>query len=282
MPRNDYADAYSDPGQSAAGDSDAPNLTWEWWNEMADGGAQGDAFIADPDNRTVRIWAGIRRNAWANKVQQVRDRLADFAWAARVAACCVCPEWLIAIWWDERARMAVGEQEMDNMADGLGIDTSTGPFQMTGATAASVIAYAGGYAPTYAAMTGDELQDAMQENFQLAAALAADRMCQIMAGYKAAGWDPCKPGSLSAIELIGTLYSQGLGRPNAAPTANGRGTQIAAWAHEAVSLFGLTKCDCDCNQSRVHRAETRAPAEQPIRSVVKIEPPTNPVAEPGP
>ena len=30
MPRNDYADAYSDPGLSPAGNTDAPNLGWEW------------------------------------------------------------------------------------------------------------------------------------------------------------------------------------------------------------------------------------------------------------
>ncbi len=154
--------------------------------------------------------------------------------------------------------MAVGEQEMDNIADGMFIDASTGPFQMTGATAKAVMTFATGYLPPYATMSADELRDAVQENFRLAAALAADRMCQIMAGYKAAGWNPCTPGSLSVVELVGTLYSQGLGRPNATPQANGRGEQIGAWAREAVTYFGLPNCDCDCNQTYLHRADSRA------------------------
>ena len=187
-------------------------------------GNVGDAFIANPKNQLVKQ-------------------------CAQAANCCVCPEWLIAIWWDERARMSAGEQEMDNVSDALGFDTSTGPFQMTGETAVSVIAFAGNYDKFYKNMSGNELQDAMQSNFDLAATLAADRMCQILAGYKKSGWDPCAKGSLSAIELIGTLYSQNLGHPNPTPQCNGRGKQIAAWSHQIAKAFKLNKCDCDCNQT---------------------------------
>ena len=96
-------------------------------------------------------------------------------------------------------------------------------------------------------MNFDQLQDEMQDDFQTAAYLAADWMCLILAGYKAAGWDPCKPGSLSAIELVGTLYSRGTGHPNPNPQSIGRGRQIGQWAAAAKRAFNLPACNCDCN-----------------------------------
>lgn len=117
---------------------------------------------------------------------------------------------------------------------------------MTGITALEVIRWSGRCNKETQKLYRNELQRAMQHDFSFAALLAADRLCKIMDGYKKAGWDPCAKGSLGAVELVGTLYSIGLGNPNAAPKSNKRGAQIAKWAREAKEMFHLPQCRCEC------------------------------------
>jgi len=252
---DDYRDAYTFEGNSSAGATDAVPLSSEPWNDLAGGEAKIDTELADPNlGRTSerRQHLIYWKMALAWKKQQIRDRLDQFEKAAKDAECCICPEWLIAVWWDERSRMGAGmftEKAWDNLWDAEGADdVSTGPFQMQGKAAKEAVDAASSPPASVVGKSANELQDIMQDDFGAAAYLAAAYMCLILARYRAAGWDPCTPGKISSIELIGTAYSLGP-RPKDSPQTNGRGCQVARWAEDAKRIFELPDCDCDCQVS---------------------------------
>lgn len=249
---SDKQEAYRAAGGSAAGSTDAMDLDKEFWNDLKEGGTKLEDTLTDPSitaydfNSTLQV----KGASWFYKHQLIRKNLERFRDAAKKASCCICPEWLIAIWWDERARMASNEMISDDLSDAFGRDASMGAFQMTGATAKSTLAWVGGtgagagYTHSQRQMDEDDLRDEIQNDFDFAARLAADFMCRILSDYRAASWDPCAQGSISAIELIGTAWSLSY-KPKTNPKTNGRGAQVATFAKQAAEKYDLPECNCD-------------------------------------
>ncbi len=152
------------------------------------------------------------------------------------------PAWIAALLWDELARRDLTESLSDALRGELGRDPSVGPYQVTGATAAQVLAFVS-WGPAY---SGHSLADlrALLLDFDFATRIVIGRAVQILTRWQRAGYDPFTPGGLgphrvTPIELIGTLYSQGLGSPKAAPRANARGKQIGRFAEQAQQLLEI-------------------------------------------
>ncbi|MEM1033659.1 MAG: hypothetical protein AAGN82_25210 [Myxococcota bacterium] len=141
--------------------------------------------------------------------------------------------WVLALLWDELARRDITEAATDALLHWLGRDPSVGIFQITGATARDVVAFARWGGP-HRQRSPAELRERLLEP-RFAARVATARVQQIIVHWQQAGFDPQRSGGLgphrtSAIALVGTLYSQGLGQPKKNPRANARGLQVASFA----------------------------------------------------
>ena len=168
--------------------------------------------------------------------------------ATATAPCCICPEWLLAILWDEIARRRrdpnTGMDEEQGHDDyWKGWNPSVGSFQITPETARDAIRWGGVFTTDDRNLNDEELYDRLTNDAGFAARVAAVRLCQILAGYINAGYNPCAEGSISVIELAGSLYSRGLGRPKANPEVNERGKQIADFAEQIKRKLNLPDCD---------------------------------------
>ncbi|MEM9693015.1 MAG: hypothetical protein AAGA56_10750 [Myxococcota bacterium] len=150
----------------------------------------------------------------------------------------VPPAWVLAILWDELARRDLTESLTDWTLERMGRDPSVGPFQITGATAASVVQFAPWGRPYRALSMADNRT--LLWDFGHAARVAAGRLRQILHHWRE--FEPWRNEGLGRdrvrpLALLGTLYSQGLGVPKAHPQANGRGAQIAAFGEQIRELL---------------------------------------------
>ena len=158
----------------------------------------------------------------------------------------LCPSWLAAILWDELARRDVTERYTDALLGLVGRDPSVGPFQVTGGTAREVL-NSSPWGKPYRSYSLAQLRELLLD-FTFAARIVGARICQILETWQRAGHDPCRsqrglgPHQVSPLQLVGTLYSQGLGSPKPNPKANGRGRQIARFAAQAAEAFDLEVC----------------------------------------
>ena len=148
--------------------------------------------------------------------------------------------WIAALLWDELARRDLTESISDALLGELGRDPSVGPYQVTGVTAAQVVAFMPWGGP-WSAHGLAELRARLLD-IDFATRIVIGRSCQILTTWQQAGHDPFAlgglgPHRLAPIELLGTLYSQGLGSPKAAPRANARGQQIGRFAEQAQELL---------------------------------------------
>ena len=166
--------------------------------------------------------------------------------ATATAPCCICPEWLLAILWDEIARRkrnpSTGADE-ERQSDDEEWWPSVGPFQITLATARDAMRWGGEFSNEERNLNDKELHDRLTNDAGFAARVATARLCQILAGYLNKGYNPCAEGSISVIELVGSLYSQGLGRPKANPKVNERGRQIADFAEKIKRRYDMPDCN---------------------------------------
>lgn len=141
--------------------------------------------------------------------------------------------WVLALLWDELARRDLTEAASDWLLGKVGRDPSVGPYQVTGRTGLDVVGFVPWGAP-YRNLSPAQMRELLLD-FSFATRVVVGRAQQIITHWRAAGHDPLVEGGLgphriTAIALVGTLYSQGLGRPKPDPRPNPRGRQIASFA----------------------------------------------------
>lgn len=217
----------------------------------------GNAALGAPWNDVTRyharsLWRFWPRHAeplWRSRRRYLLPRLPSIAAACRASeqadGVVVEPAWVAALLWDELARRDITEGLTDWALGRLGRDPSVGPYQVTGGTAREVVRFLAGrasWADELALASTAELRARLLE-FDLATRVVIGRCQQILTTWLAAGHDPrgergLGPHRVTPIELIGTLYSQGLGRPKPNPRANDRGAQIAGFAEQIDELAG--------------------------------------------
>lgn len=155
------------------------------------------------------------------------------------------PAWVAALLWDELARRDLTESLTDWALGRLGRDPSVGPYQVTGHTAREVVRFLAGrvgWADGLSEASPAELRGRLLD-FEVATRVVIGRCHQILITWAEAGHDPRAEGGLgphavTPVELIGTLYSQGLGQPKPNPRANERGIQIGHFARQITELAG--------------------------------------------
>ncbi|MEM7384898.1 MAG: hypothetical protein AAF514_08120 [Verrucomicrobiota bacterium] len=148
----------------------------------------------------------------------------------------VQPEWVAAVLWDELARGSnTPVERFKDQVQRIFGDPTVGPFQIRISTARDIIRTFPALATEIPPMTN--LADLLRKDLRAGAMVVAFRFAQIDLHWAEAGYPPkaaggIGPEKISFLQLVGTLYSQGLGVPKPDPRPNERGMQISEWAEQ--------------------------------------------------